>query len=107
MDNQRVWTDRIASSKPGKSYRVTAFADGTFTCECAGYIINGVNRDNLRYRCRHIKEAITLPSVVAALEGVTTSRSREYGDMERTRAELRSQRMEAPDESRHEKELDI
>ena len=57
-----------SDSSRDKTYRVSVFSDESATCACANYIIQGVNRGNLGYQCKHIRRVLGQLDVRAELE---------------------------------------
>jgi hypothetical protein len=47
------------SKKTGKPlvYPVALYGDGSASCQCVDFIVRGQNSGNLKYRCKHIRQA--------------------------------------------------
>jgi hypothetical protein len=68
---EQIWAGKVASTtarnRDGtrKAYSVTLAADGTGTCACVNYILEGINKQNPAHRCKHIRQAADNPEYKA------------------------------------------
>lgn len=55
-----AYRTQVPSSKGGKEYTVSIFTDQSAVCSCISYMIQGVNRGNPAFQCKHIIRVMTV-----------------------------------------------